>query len=266
MKDERLYAKFTLDFPDHPKILCLSNDAKWALVELTIYSRRHMTDGFIPKAVALAKHGLDVCQELVTNDVENPSLIEADNGFVIHDFASHQSTRAEIEELTSKRRRAGQKGGQARAKASAKQVLKQNASKSNPETETETETKEENTSCSLPAVLVDPSIETPDPAIGHPRAPIPIPDDWAPSDIHRARYPRPDLDELAEGFRDHAVSVGRTCAGPAGWNAAFSTWVRKSRPPDTPGVGAATTKAQGWLALAEQLPPDDDPEQRAITR
>lgn len=134
MKDDRLYAKFTLDFPDHPKILCLSTEAKWALVDLTIYSRRHMTDGFIPKAVALAKHGADVCLELATNDAENPSLIESDDGYQIHDFALHQSTKADIESLTEKRRRAGQMGGKARAK----QVAKQTASKINPETETET--------------------------------------------------------------------------------------------------------------------------------
>lgn len=137
MKDDRLYAKFTLDFPDHPKILCLSTEAKWALVDLTIYSRRHMTDGFINRSVALAKHGASVCQELATNDAENPSLMEVDDGYQIHDFALHQSTKAEIEQLTEKRKAAGRIGGLARAKASAKQTPKQNPSKSNPETETD---------------------------------------------------------------------------------------------------------------------------------
>lgn len=136
MKDERLYAKFTLDFPDHPKILCLSAEAKWALVELTIYSRRHMTDGFVSKSVALAKHGASVCQELASNDAHHPSLIEVDEGYQIHDFAAHQSTKAEIEELTEKRRAAGRKGGEARAKQVPKQVPKQNRSKIKPETET----------------------------------------------------------------------------------------------------------------------------------
>lgn len=136
LKDERLYAKFTLDFPDHPKILCLSTAAKWALVDLTIYSRRHMTDGFIGEAVALAKHGATVCQELATNDPVNPSLIEVENGYKIHDFDLHQSTKADIEALTEKRKAAGQKGGQAKAVASAKQVLKQKPSKTCPETET----------------------------------------------------------------------------------------------------------------------------------
>lgn len=140
MKDERLYAKFTLDFPDHPKILTLSVEAKWALVEMTIYSRRHMTDGWLSKPVALAKWGAAVCQELATNDAENPSLIEAERGWQIHDFAAHQSTKAEIEALAEKRRAAGQKGGKARAKQVLNQEPQQNPSKIKPETETETET------------------------------------------------------------------------------------------------------------------------------
>lgn len=89
-----------------------------------------------------------------------------------------------------------------------------------------------------------------------------IPDEWEPNDMHRAKYPRPDLDALADGFRDHAVSVGRRCNGMAGWDAAFGNWVRKSKPPTIPGQGAATTKAQGWVDLAHQF--TDQPEQKAI--
>lgn len=47
MKDDRLYAKFTLDFPDHPKILCLSPEAKWALVEMILTSHKNRTGGMI---------------------------------------------------------------------------------------------------------------------------------------------------------------------------------------------------------------------------
>ncbi|AMS03306.1 replication initiation protein [Gordonia phage Lucky10] len=75
-----------------------------------------------------------------------------------------------------------------------------------------------------------------------------IPDDWAPNDLHRAKYPRPDLDEIAEGFRDHAIANGRTCHGRAGWDAAFSNWVRKSKPP---GGNTSTTDAR--IAAAQAL-------------
>lgn len=139
MKDDRLYARFTLDFPDSPKFIGLSVEAKWAYVEMVIYSRRMLTDGFIASAVALAKWGASICLELASNDVEKPSLIEVENGYFIHDFAEHQVTKSDIEGLREKRKRAGQKGGEASAKARAKQALKQNASKSKPETETETE-------------------------------------------------------------------------------------------------------------------------------
>lgn len=145
-KDDRLYAKFTLDFPDSPKIMPLSVEAKWALVEMTIYSRRMMTDGFLANGLALAKWGLGVCSELLTNDPVRPSLIEVENGYQIHDFAEHQSTRAEIEALTEKRKAAGSKGGRASAQAKAKQVVEQKSSKINPETETHITTSRPNSS------------------------------------------------------------------------------------------------------------------------
>lgn len=75
-----------------------------------------------------------------------------------------------------------------------------------------------------------------------------IPDDWSPNDLHHAKHPRPDLDDLADGFRDHATATGRRCHGPAGWDAAFSNWVRKSKPP---GVPASTTDAR--IAAAQAL-------------
>lgn len=76
-----------------------------------------------------------------------------------------------------------------------------------------------------------------------------IPDDWAPNDLHRAKYPRPDLDALAEGFRDHALSTGRRCHRRAGWDAAFSNWVRKSKSPGA--ANGSTTDAR--IAQAQAL-------------
>ncbi|WNM74490.1 RepA-like replication initiator [Gordonia phage BearBQ] len=80
-----------------------------------------------------------------------------------------------------------------------------------------------------------------------------IPDDWAPNDLHRAKYPRPDLNEIAEGFRDHAIATGRTCHGRAGWDAAFSNWVRKSKPPGTP-VSTTDARIAAAQALKEPTP------------
>lgn len=141
-KDQRLYGRFTLDFADSPKIMPLSDAAFRCLVEATLYSRRMMTDGFLAKPLALARWGATPLLELATNDAEKPSLIEVENGYIIHDFAEHQSTKADIEALRERRKAAGSKGGQASAVAKRKQVVSKTSSKIKPETETETEVKE----------------------------------------------------------------------------------------------------------------------------
>lgn len=137
VKDSRLYGRFTLDFPDSPKILPLSDKAFRALVEMTLYSRQLMTDGFLSERLALAKWGAEACQELLENDPVKPSLLRVENGYQIHDFAEHQSTRADIERATEVRKAAGRKGGLAKAR----RKLEQTSSKINPETETETVSK-----------------------------------------------------------------------------------------------------------------------------
>ena len=85
-KDQRLYAKFTLDFPDHEKIVPLSDAAFRCLVEATIWSRKRMTDGWLASRLAVAKWGLEVLEELSTNDPDNPSLEEHEDGWQIRDF------------------------------------------------------------------------------------------------------------------------------------------------------------------------------------
>lgn len=124
MKDPRLYAKFTLSFPSHPKILILSDMAFRCIVEATLWSREQEKDGFLARRLALAKWPLEALQELCTNDDENPSLIEREEGWYIHDYAEHQETKADIEARRERNRTNGQKGGLAKAKRTAKQVAK----------------------------------------------------------------------------------------------------------------------------------------------
>jgi hypothetical protein len=51
-KDQRLYGKFTLNFPRHPKIAILSDAAFRCLVEATLYSRDELTDGLLASRYA----------------------------------------------------------------------------------------------------------------------------------------------------------------------------------------------------------------------
>ncbi len=145
--DPRVYAVITHDFADSPKLQVVSVEARWALLEMILYSCRMQTDGVLSKRLAAAKWPLDVCLELASNDDEKPSLVETENEWIIHDFLEHQTSKAEIEARRKQKQEAGRKGGLARgaaktrtasrsqarakagAKASAKQTLKQNASK-----------------------------------------------------------------------------------------------------------------------------------------
>lgn len=160
-KDSRLYGQFTLDFPDHEKIAILSDSAFRMLVEMTLYSRRMLTDGRVSKRLAHAKWSLESATELLENASDNPSIYEDGDDYIIHDFAAHQTTKAEVEAMREQKREAGRKGGLAKkanqAAKTSKRVApaKQAASKRQakdkqasgstpsetwPETETETET------------------------------------------------------------------------------------------------------------------------------
>jgi hypothetical protein len=151
-KDARLYARLTLDFTEHPKIAGLSDAAFRTLVEMILYSRRMMTDGFISKRLIAdddtatkqrsKRWFASVCFDLLHNDDDNPTLIEVENGYLIHDFSEHQTTRADLESLSETRRNAGRKGGIASGetrRAKKLEATKQNRSKTKPETETETD-------------------------------------------------------------------------------------------------------------------------------
>ena len=135
-KDDRLYGKFTQDFADNPKILPLSDAAFRCLVEATLYSRRMLTDGFLATRLATAKWSLAALDELATNDPLKPSFLAVDGGWMIHDYAEHQDTKAEVEARRSRNAANGSKGGIARAK----RVASKSVSEIQAETETETET------------------------------------------------------------------------------------------------------------------------------
>lgn len=169
-KDDRLYAKFTINFPHSAKIAILSDAAFRALVEMVCWSREQLTDGRIPEAYAEKRWGLTVLDELVTNHVERPSVVRLGGGdYQVHDFAEHQTTTAEIEarrrEISAKRAAAGRASGEARRNKKLFvqrlfETKRTNTNKTdttsshvndsfprtkqtnaNPETETETETK-----------------------------------------------------------------------------------------------------------------------------
>lgn len=139
-KDERLYFKITLDFPDHAKILPLSDAAFRCLIEAIAYCRKHLTDGFLARRYALARWSPEVLAELCENDPVKPSLVEREDGWHIHDYADMNDTSAEVEARRERNRQAGKQGGLAKAKRVASKSLSNSVSENVAETETETET------------------------------------------------------------------------------------------------------------------------------
>jgi hypothetical protein len=141
MVDRRLYAQFTLDYADSHKIAPLSDGAFRAHMSMVLWSRRMMSDGRIPAAMALVltRRRPKILVELTSNDPEHPSLVRDEHGdYWLHDFLEHQPSRAEIEAKQATNRANGAKGGQAKAKRIASESLSESGADLYTETETKT--------------------------------------------------------------------------------------------------------------------------------
>ena len=223
-KDERLYARFDIGMDEHPKIMLLSDAAFRTLFEATLFSRRQMTDGFLADGVVRRRWSVEAISELQSNDPERPSFYPFTKagvtGLMIHDFEKHQTTTADIEA----KREAGRKGGLAKAKQTSSRSVaparemplaesKQTSSAPLAITETETETE---TEASLPVGEAKLKEHR-------------LPKDWVPSKTHYdlASERRVDITAEATAFRLHAETHDRHAAR---WNAAFTTWLKKSKP------------------------------------
>lgn len=167
-KDDRLFAKFTLDFADSPKIAPLNDKAFRQYVEAVLWSRRLLTDGLIPQGMVQRMFAPESLAALTSNDPERPSLRQTDGGYEIHDFLESQTSKAEIEAMRERKIEAGRAGGYAKAKAKqtptsglagASKVPADSGcetpSKTYPETETETETKNKNSVQATPSRMLE---------------------------------------------------------------------------------------------------------------
>jgi len=90
------WIKINDSFPDHPKIIGLSNEAFRTHIHGLCYCGRFLTDGFIPIA-AINKLGTN---ETVIALVEAKLWIEDlnANGFVILNYLEHQTSKSQVEE------------------------------------------------------------------------------------------------------------------------------------------------------------------------
>ncbi|MDH6532267.1 hypothetical protein M2119_000504 [Aurantimicrobium minutum] len=233
MKNEhRLYAKLTLDFGDSPKIAPLSDKAFRDFVLAILWSRRQMTDGFIPDAMKTKIFTKKSLNELLNNDLVNPSIKRCEGGFLIHDFTEHQTTKAQIQAKVE----AGRKGGIAKSEASkplagANNSLQQNSGTNLAKRETER--------------------ESPPTGVKATR----IPEDFPLTDSLRQwaskNTPGMDLETKHKKFVSHYQSATGDSAIKLDWNRAWQTWMlgdfdkqQATKPQPIPIRSAADTRIE----------------------
>ncbi|HET7398973.1 MAG TPA: hypothetical protein VFJ94_10670 [Intrasporangium sp.] len=129
MADARTFIKVHDGLDEHPKIEALSDRAFRHLITLWCYCSRNLTDGFISERTWKRITNPRTARELIevglvtdaTSSSYSPVTMGRDHsvttarGYWMHDYLDHQRSRAEVEDLTEKRRSAGRKGGKARA-------------------------------------------------------------------------------------------------------------------------------------------------------
>lgn len=242
-KDQRLFAKFALDFPDSRKILPLSDSAFRCLVEAIIWSRKEESDGWLARRLAVAKWSLTDLHELSTNDAENPSLIEHEEGWQIHGFADLQDTKAEIDARRERNRIAGRKGGLANGKRSAKRSAKRPASQTLSENEAETETDS----------LTPNGVREVAPSRSKPRKRIDL--DYMPlrGAVDKLRSEYPTLtDSRLKTLHDDFVLYWQGQGKPmADWDATWLRWMRKEAEKSTASRNGGPRIAASDAAFAQ---------------
>lgn len=212
-----LWIKVQTTIVDNPKIIGLSDKAFRAFIEMMIYSQHHLSDGFIDGRVARSKWGQEVIDELMSNDKTNPSLIAVDDGYELYNYTKYQTSAQKVEEI---RERAKKAGKQSAAKRAAQQAVQQDVQPDvQPDTEVEAET--------------DTEVES----VGKKSRETRLPQDWTPTKAHYdlAKSLNVDIAREAEMFRLHAETHDRRATV---WNAAFTTWLKKSKPslPPKPAI------------------------------
>jgi len=106
----RRFLRLDVLFATHPKVVELSDRAFRAYVSGLCYSAQHLTDGAIPATTVRLLSTRRTASELIDAGLWDQN----GSGVVVHDFLDWQESRAEVEELSSKRADAGRRGGRGR--------------------------------------------------------------------------------------------------------------------------------------------------------
>lgn len=252
--DKRLYAQFTLDYADSHKIAPLSDAAFRTHVKMVLWSRRMLTDGRVPKSMALILSGRKpkALAELCANDSTKPSLVIDGDDYVIHDFEQHQQTNAKIAESARIAARNGAKGGRPRKQDETKLVsvgfpsANRTESQNNPD-----ESRVQSTELELSSTKKETASR------GSRLKP-----EWLPNSVSVAavRAECPNVNAQAE----HKVFVDYWIAQPGAkgvkldWDATWRNWMRRKQS-DLAGA-RKPTRTEENLSIVAQYAAQEQPE------
>jgi hypothetical protein len=98
-------------FPEHPKVIGLTDAAFRAHVVGLCYCGRYLTDGHIPTGALRTIGTRKAARELEEAGVWK----RTDHGWVVRDFLDYNPSKEEVETQRERRKEAGRRGGLARA-------------------------------------------------------------------------------------------------------------------------------------------------------
>lgn len=104
------YIRIDVLLPEHPKTDGLSDKAFRTLVELWCYCGRNRTDGYVAES-RWQTFGSKAARDQL---IERGFAELEPGGYLMHDYTGHQRSRAEIDELSERRAKAGRKGAASR--------------------------------------------------------------------------------------------------------------------------------------------------------
>lgn len=206
----QLWAKFALNLIDNPKIIVLSDTAFRAFIEAIMYSRQHLTDGFLDARIVAVKWAQAV-DELTGNDPRHPSWIPVEGGFSIHNYSEYQMTNDDIERKRAAQSRNGRRSAEARRTKVNQDSTNGEPTSNQIQPELELETELEKSSVSKPKRKTELKL------------------DWKPSpagyEYARVKAPGMNVDVQVEKFLNYNQHANRLSAD---WDAAWRTWVIKA--------------------------------------
>lgn len=113
------WAKIDDQFPEHPKIVAVGEEAAWLTVKAICWSSRHLTDGFIPKVVAehLAQspgRPAEKAVEMIRKLVRHHLWDRVKDGYRVHDYLNYNPSKKSVLAERARKKRAGVLGAKAR--------------------------------------------------------------------------------------------------------------------------------------------------------